>query len=562
MFDNYKLKRKIRIFRRYREIIEVLVKHGFGEVLGRMNVAARLRIGKRQLFKKTSDLASKHYSERIRLALEELGPTFIKLGQVMSTRPFLIPVDLVLELAKLQDEVAPFEYEKVKEIIERELRQPLEQVFKSFDEKPVASASLAQVHRAVLQDGSKVAVKVQRPDVKKIMDVDMEILRDLAGLLERYIPESKRFDPSGQVSELAKVSRRECDFKFEARNMDIFKINFENMEKVRVPDVLWEYTTSKLLIAEFIEGSKISNLPELQRLGIDLQDLSRNGLRVVMKMVFEDKFFHADPHPGNLLVQDDGTLALLDFGMVGYISQSVVDFFTNLLMAAASWDARKIIHVILDFDLVPEDVDQLALETDLTELLYRYHKIPLGQIDMRALITDCMDIFYRHDVRLMSSFMILMKALMTAEEVARMLDPDINMIAEIEPYIRELASKRYKFSTFKDDLISTGSDLRELAITLPFDIKRITQKIRKGEMEVQFHHRGLEDLKDELYQSSKRVSLSLIIAAILVSAALLKRADLGLKILGFPVLSLLGFLLGGALSMWVIINILRSQRSK
>jgi len=248
--------------------------------------------------------------------------------------------------------------------------------------------------------------------------------------------------------------------------------------------------------------------------------------------------------------------------MVGHISQSVVDFFTNILVAASSWDARRIVRVILDFNLVPENVDHLALESDLTELLYRYHKIPLWQIDMRSLLLDCMDIFYNHDVRLMSSFMILMKALITAEEVARMLDPNINMIKEIEPYIRELASKRLKLSALKADLLSSATDLRDLAASLPFDIKRITRKIRKGEMEVQFHHRGLEDLKDEMYQSSKRVSLSLIIASMLVSASLLKTADLGRAILGFPILALIGFLLGGALSIWVLINLLRSQRNK
>ncbi len=527
-----------------------------------MNIAARLRIGKRKLFKQTSDLAEKSYAERIRLAMEELGPTFIKLGQVLSTRPFLIPVELVVELTKLQDEVAPFEFNLVREIVEDELKAPVSEIFESLKEKPVASASLAQVHVGMLKDGRKVAVKVQRARVKEIMEVDMIILRDLAELLERFVPESKRYDPTGQIDELAKVSRRECDFLYEARNMEIFALNYADDPTVKIPDIYWEYTTNKVLVAEYVEGIKISDVEKLKAAGIDLRMVSRRGLRIIIKMIFEDRFFHGDPHPGNVFVRKDGRIILLDFGMVGHLSQSVVDFLTNLLFSASTWDARKILKTVLDFDLVPENYDQLGLESDLTELLYRYHKIPLGQIDMKSLLIDSMDIFYRHQIRLPSTFMLLTKAMITAEEVARELDPEINLIEEVEPYIKNLASERFKFSVFKKDSLGFLSDLRELVTNLPFDLKRITQKIRKGDMEVQFRHRGLDDLTNEMFESSKRISLSLIIAAVLVSASLLRHAELGLKIFGFPVLSLLGFLLGGVLTIWLIINILRSPRNR
>jgi ubiquinone biosynthesis protein len=562
MKKSFSLHHRLEVFRRYRQIIEVLVKYGFGEVLGRLNVTSRLRIGNRRLLgRAATELASKNYAERIRLALEELGPTFIKLGQVLSTRPFLVPVDLVLELSKLQDEVAPFEYNQVEEIIEKELGEKIDRIFKSFHKEPVASASLSQVHVGILKDGRKVAVKVQRPNVKKIMAVDTEVLYDLAGLFERFIPESKRYDPSGQVKELAKVSRRECDFKFEARNMEIFKINFKDDPMVVIPEVIWEFTTSRVLVCEYIDGIKVSSVDKLKEIGVDLSAVSRNGLRVVMKMIFEDRFFHGDPHPGNIFVQEDGKIVLLDFGMVGHLSDSVVEFLTNLLYSAATLDSRKILKTILDFNLIPEKFDSIGLESDLTEMLYRYHKIPLGQIDMRALCFDAMDIFYKHDIRLPSSFMLLLKALITAEELARMLDPKINIIVEIEPYVRRLMSRRMKYSVFKTDLFSTMAELRDFITTLPFDLKRITRKLREGEIEVKFRHIGLEDLTDEMYQSSKRVSLALIIAAVLVSASLLKTADVGLTILGVPVLSVLGFLLAGVLTTWLIINVLRSRKS-
>jgi len=560
-FD-YRFQRKIKVFKRYRRIIEVLVKYGFGEILGRMNVAARLKIGKRKLLQGTADLASKSYAERIRLAMEELGPTFIKLGQVLSTRPFLIPVELVVELSKLQDEVAPFEFEIVREIVEKELEAPISEIFDSLEEKPVASASLSQVHVGILKDGRKVAVKVQRANVKELIDVDMVILRDLAELLERFVPESRRFDPTGQIDELAKVSRRECDFLYEARNMDIFTLNYADDPMVKIPEVYWDYTTKKVLVAEYVEGIKISAIEKLKEAGLDLKVISRRGLRIIMKMIFEDRFFHGDPHPGNVFVMKNGRIILLDFGMVGHLSQSVVDFLTDLLFSASTWDARKILKTVLEFDLVPEDYDQLGLESELTELLYRYHKIPLGQIDMKSLLIDAMDIFYRYQIRLPGAFMLLTKAMITAEEVARELDPEINLIEEVEPYVKGLASKRFQFSVFKKDFMGVLSDLRDLITSLPFDLKRITQKIRKGDMEVQFRHRGLDDLTNEMFESSKRISLALIIAAILVSASLLRHAQLGLKIFGFPVLSLLGYLLGGALTIWLVINILRSPRNR
>jgi len=562
IFKKYRLDRRIRLFRRYREIIEVLIKYGFGEILARMNIAGRLGIGKRRLQEQPGEIIARSFAERIRLALEELGPTFIKLGQVLSTRPFLIPVDLVLELSKLQDEVAPFEFEEVRRIIRKELKADIHDIFLKLDEKPVASASLSQVHAGVLKDGRRVAVKVQRPNVRKVMSQDMEILRDLAGLLERFVPEARRYDPRGQVNELAKVSRRECDFKYEARNMDIFRINFAGVETVKIPEVIWEHTTSRILVCEYIDGIKVSCVDKLRQSGIDPGRISRDGLRVVLKMIFEDRFFHADPHPGNIFITADGRIALLDFGMVGLISESVVSFLMSLLHAIAGWDARRVIKAAADFNLVPETVNHLELETDLTELLYRYQKIPLWQVDMKALSTDAMEVFYRHNIILPGAFMLLLKALITAEEVARMLDPSINMVEEITPFVKKMASPQFRTSALKHELAATASDIRELLTTFPNDVRLITRKMRRGEIEVQFRHRGLEDLTSEIYQSSKRVSLALIIAAILVSASLLNVADLGLNIAGMPVLSLFGFLLGGALTAWLIINILRSARNR
>ncbi|MBD3381263.1 MAG: ubiquinone biosynthesis protein UbiB [candidate division Zixibacteria bacterium] len=560
MFKQYSLKHRLELFKRYRQIVQVLAKYGFGEVLGRLNIAARLKLGRGRLSEKDEKLTKMNYAVRIRLALEELGPTFIKFGQVLSTRPFLIPLDLVIELSKLQDEVPPFEFRKVRNIIETELKASLDSVFETFEHEPVASASLSQVHVATLKDGQRVAVKVQRPNVNKTMKVDMDILRDMARLFEEFVPESRRFDPSGQVDELAKVSRRETDFLNEGRNMEIFQYNFQDSEDIIIPQISWKFTTSRVLTCEYIDGTKISSLDKLKQLGLDNKIVARNGLRAILKMIFIDRFFHGDPHPGNIFVLPKNRIALLDFGMVGQLSESVVEFLIDLISAISDYDARKIIKTLLDFNLVPEDVDRLTLESEITEFIYRYHRIPLWQMDMRALSMDAMDIFYRHNIHLPASFMLLLKAMITAEEVGRMVDPEINLITEAEPFIKSMAKKQMGVRSLRKDAVTALGDLRQLLTTLPFEARRITTKLRQGKIVMQFQHRGLENLTEELYQSSKRLSLALIIAAVLISASLINSTGLGVSLFGLPVLSLLGYLLAGGLAVWLIFNIMRSGR--
>ena len=552
--------RSYRSLKRYREIVGVLVTYGFGELLDRMNITRYLRLGRRRLIRSVEIAEKYSFYQRIRMALEELGPTFVKMGQVMSTRPFLIPIDLVIELTKLQDRVAPMDFETAKEVIESELKSDLSGVFSEIDPQPLASASLSQVHRAVLLDGTEVAVKVQRPGIKRTIDADMEILRDLASLTERYIPESKQYDPSGLVSELARSTRREIDFVNEGRNIDIFRSNFEGHDYLFVPRVFWECTSSRVLTMEFIHGVKISEREELSKLDLDGKIISRNLGKIMFKQVFEDGFFHADPHPGNLFVLDGNVVAPVDYGMVGKLSDTAMDDVSATLVAAVGRDPQALIRVLQNAGVIGEEVDLKLLEQDLTEYLYRYHKVPLAQINMKELTEEFFEVMHRYDLKVQSQFMLLTKALVTFEEVTRVLDPDYDAVSEAAPYVRKLAVRKYRPSALLKDARLILGELRDFATLFPYELRRILMKLRGGELRFDLQHLGLDRLITEMDKSSNRLSMAMIIAALIVGSSLIMRLDVGYEVFGFPLLGIIGFLFAGILGAWLVIAILRSGR--
>jgi ubiquinone biosynthesis protein len=535
------------------------LKYGFDQILGQMKILSRLRIRKKKQ-EKAMGLEKLTYAQRIRMALEELGPTFVKLGQLLSMRPFLIPLDLVLELTKLQDEVAPFPFPQVKKIVEDELGAPLQKRFSSFDTSPIASASLSQVHRAETRDGHKVVLKIQRPAIRETIKADMRILRDIANLLERYVPESKQYDPTGIQRELDKSIHREIDFNNEARNIEVFRENFKEEENVFVPQVFWDLTTSKVLTMEYIDGIKISDLDELEKRGIDKKKLAEIGGKMVFKQIFEDGFFHADPHPGNLFALEGNVIAPVDYGMMGRLSESTMDELADLLVAVVTWYPAGIVKVYQDVEVVGEEVNLRALEADLADFLYKYHRIPLSRLDMKTLIDDAFDIIHQYDIKIQSDLMLFSKAIVTYEEVAKMLDPEYDLVTQMIPYARRLAYRKFKPKALLRDLRVASQDLRDLLAVFPFELKRIFKKLAKGRLTFTFEHRGLDKLILELDRSSNRVSFALIIAAIIVGSSLIMRLETKYTLLGYPLFGILGYIFAGVLGVWLVIAILRSGK--
>jgi ubiquinone biosynthesis protein len=551
--------RRAKSLRRYRQITAILLKYGFGQLLDQMRLFRRLHLRKRSL-REWEHLERLTYAQRIRLALEELGPTFVKLGQVLSMRPFLIPLELVLELTKLQDQVGPFPFSQVKKIVEEELGAPLEAHFSSFDTVPIASASLSQVHKAVTSEGETVVVKVQRPGIKQVIDADMDILKDLVNLLERYVPESKQYDPRGIRDELAKSIRREIDFNNEARNIEVFRQNFSQEKEIFVPRVFWDKTTSKVVTMDFIDGVKISDLKGLRKRGIDKKQLALLGGKMVFKQIFEDGFFHADPHPGNLFALEGNIIAPVDYGMMGRLSDTTMDELADLLIAVVNWYPEGIVKVYQDVEVIGEEVNLRALEADIADFLYKYHKIPLSRVDMKTLINEAFEIIHRHDIRIQSDLMLFSKAIITYEEVAKMLDPDYDLVTQMIPYARKLAYRKFRPRALLRDVLATSADLRELLVRSPFELKRIIKKLGRGHLSFTFQHKGLEKLILELDRSSNRVSFSLIIAAIIVGSSLIMRLETKYTLFGYPLFGILGYMFAGVLGVWLVIAILRSGK--
>ena len=546
-----------RNLRRYRQIIGVLIKYGFSEILGRAGATPRFRL-LRRIFKLEREWTEGSYAARLRLALEELGPTFVKMGQVLSTRPFLIPQELVTELSKLQDEVTPVAFEGIRQTFETNLGRPIEACFSSFEPKPIAAASIAQVHWAVTLEGQRIVVKVQRPGIRRLVETDMDILYHLAGLLERHIPEIRRYDPSGVVAELAKTLRREMDFLNEARNIERFAQNFREDQTIYVPKVYWELTTSQVLTLEYIEGIKISEIDRIETEGLDRREIAQSGGRFVLKQVFEDGFFHADPHPGNLFVLPGNVIAPIDYGMMGHLDRETIRQLSDLLIALTRKDVDRVVRSLMRTGVVAEITDLNELQFDVADFLERYYEVPVGQIDMRTVVNDVFEMARKHRIGVQSNLLLLGKALGTYEEVARALYPDYDFIAEAKPFVRKLMIGRVDPREVGYDLASFLEDLIRLVRTLPRETESIVKKLQQGRLSFELEHRKLDRLVEERDRSSKRLSFSVVIAALIIGSSLVLNMDKGPMIGGYPLLGIFGFAFAGLLSIGLMISILRS----
>lgn len=549
-----------RSLRRYRQIVGILIKYGFAEVVDRMNLKVYLQIGRRIFKKSPASVTRLSAAERIRLALEELGPTFIKLGQLLSTRSFLIPADLVNELTKLQDEVKPLPFEKLQSYLEKEFEEPIETKFAEFQKEAIASASIAQAHRARTRDGHEVVIKIQRPDVARIIATDLAILADLAKLMDRYIPESKQFDPQGIVRELSQNAKRELDFINEGRNVEIFARNFADFSHVSVPKVFWEYTTEKVITTEFIDGIKISEIDRLETAGCDLKFISKIGGQFILKQIFDDGFFHADPHPGNLFVKNGDTIVPVDFGMMGRLDADMMEEISDLLIGTMQKDADLIIRVLINLGSLEEDRDLRTLRSDIAYFIDRYYGVPLSKINMKTILTDVFEVMSKHEMRTPSNLLLLMKTIGTYEDLARKLNPEFEIFSLARPYVRKLMLRRLNLNKMVYEGVKSLRDFYDLLKVGPRELELLLRKIKRGRFAIELQDRGMQNLMLEIDRSSNRIAFSLIIAALIVGSSLILSLKAGPFFLGYPLFGLIGYLFAAILGIWLVIAILRSGR--
>ncbi|MBI1920925.1 MAG: phosphotransferase [Geobacter sp.] len=560
MLQFFQLNRNIRSSRRYLHIARVLFKYGFDQLLEYLNLAHLAARGRKFLRRAAPAVASLSAPERMRMAFEELGPTFVKLGQILSTRPDVIPGEYVREFSKLQDMVPSVPFGEVRAQILKELGGEPERFFSWIDPVSVAAASIAQVHRARLAGGEEVVIKVRRPGVVELVETDIDALMALAMLAERHLPGSDIYDPIGLVKEFARTIRREMDLAREGHTIERFAGNFSGDATMYFPTVYWNATSQGILTLEYIDGIKVSDLAALDRAGLDRQLIARRGADAFLRMVLDHGFFHGDPHPGNVYILPDNVVCLLDYGMVGRVDPQMKELLANVLLAIVRRDADELISVLIYSGEITDNLKVRALRHDLTELLDDYYEIPLKDISVGKLLLEFVEIVTTYQIRFPPDMVLLAKALVAIEGMGRALDPSFDMVAHLRPFMEEAVKERTSPAYLLKELGSSVASYANFTKNLPRELKEILNRINRNKFKIDLEHRGLDRFIREMDKSSNRLSSSLIITALIVGSSLVMQIDKGPKLMGFPILAFLGYTVAGMIGLWLVIAILRSGR--
>ncbi|MBD3393947.1 MAG: hypothetical protein GF418_17565, partial [Chitinivibrionales bacterium] len=478
-------------FGRYGEILSVLARYGFGDVLSSLNLEKYVAFPRRIAgARKARALASRTSRwERIRLALEDLGPSFVKLGQFLAGRRDMLPAHITDELAKLHDSARPFDAADARTIVERELKRPLADIFAEFNDNPLASASIAQVHAATLHGGDKVAVKIQRPNIQHTISTDIDILFHMAALAERYHEYARAFRLRELVEEFERTIHRELDFSAEARHMQTFRRNFADDGRVYIPKVYGDVSTSRVLVAEIVDGVKVTDVDELKKRGIDLKRLAMTGAEITLTQIFKHGFFHGDPHPGNILVRSDSSICLLDCGAVGIIPETMRYHISGILYGVVTRDSERIVRTLVRLSQRPID-DMRSLEYEIAEFIEEYSALPIKDIRVGQVLSRFAAMVVHHNLEIIPGFYLLVRAIVTIESIGRQLDPDFNMIEHIEPHVRRIVYHNPRLKHLPFDAYFAVADLASLLRDLPFDFKDMMRMVKGGGTRIQFEHRG------------------------------------------------------------------------
>ncbi len=520
------IENKYKHLRRYNQIISVLVKYGFEDLAAYMEESKRLRFLKKLIPKATYTHAlSLSKWEKMRLVCEELGPSFVKFGQLLSNRPDLLPGGLIAELEKLQDSVPPVAPEVAVQVVEQELKKPVTELFALFETKPFASASMAQVHKATLKSGEKVVLKIQRPGIKEVLESDIKAMLYMADLFSKRIPSLKSFDPVGLVRNFETSIKQELDFIHESVNIQRFRNNFLEDETdkgyIHSPKVFREYTSPKVLTLEFIDGTKISNLEKIRDRGLDRKIIAKRLAHSYFKQVFNYGFFHADPHPGNLLVLPGNVICYLDYGMMGSILKKDIEQLGSLFISVHSKDVRKIIRSLQQLSDMNSIANYRALETDLNEFVQNYAAQSVHQNEMSTMLLELRDIVIKHKVKTPTQFFLLARSLVSIEGVIRNLDPELDLMKEVRPFLIRTVARHYNPLQFVKRVFNSVYEMGMYMEEFPRDLKNAIRKINQGEIKVDLHHKGVDPLVHTINRVSKQIVTAVIMAALIVGSALL-----------------------------------------
>ncbi|NUN11734.1 AarF/ABC1/UbiB kinase family protein [Candidatus Micrarchaeota archaeon] len=538
-------------FKRLRQIYHVLSKYGFIEVVD------WLQEGKVKKF--VSDLfpqkTKKPLGERIRCALEELGPTFIKFGQILSTRGDLFPPEVIVELEKLQDAVPPFSFDEVKQILQEEFKG--KKVFKKIDEKPLAAASIGQVHKAVLLNGDVVAVKIQRPGIKDLVEEDVQILFDIANFLESNFQEVKYYQPVDFVQQFAFTIRKEMDYLHEMRNAQKFARNFEKEETVRIPKTYPDFTTKRVLVLEFLEGKKIT---DCAKLSIEKRKkIVERGANAVMKQVLQHGFFQADPHAGNLLVLKNDVIGIVDFGMVGYLDESMREQLSDFFVSLITKDTQKLVDYFISNGMTPPDLDEAAFKIDLDELIDQYYGFSLKEMHLAEIVEDVFTVSRKHKIRMQPRLLLLFRLIVTLEGVGRKIYPQFNTIPVAKPYIEKILREKNSPSRLLKKSLNQAHSFSEAVARFPMQVSGLMSRAQKGELEIKVDHHGLDESVFRVDRAINKISLALMTTGLFLGSSILAQLEIPPLVLGLSWLAWVGFLFSGLLGFLLLVSILWSR---
>ncbi len=535
--------------RRYAEIAGVLLTYGFTELVQASGIVKHFGIVKRIIPSRDDrKLSSYTLWEKIRMALDDLGPSFIKLGQMASNRRDMLPAGLVDELEKLQDRVAPFPAEQAIRIIEEDLEGPLESIFTDFELTPIASASIAQVHRARLKTGEIVAIKVRRPKIIDRVEGDLQIMYRLARVLERHVA-FPAFRPQELVEEFDMLIHREMDLHRELLNIKKFAGNFRSDSRIFIPAVYPDYSSSRLLTMEYVDGIKLSQIMNEVVAGVDRKEIAARGAELVLKQIFIDGFFHADPHPGNILVLPGNVICFLDFGMMGNVNPRQQDELNDIMLGMVQRDSRLVTRAVMHYTRPGERVDSRALEAAIFENMQLYMDLPLEDIDFTSALQDLIDLVVQFNISVPANLALMAKALITIEGVGQRLDPEFRTIEQVEKFSHRLLSHKFHPRRMANELYLTAMDYSSLMRNLPDEITGLLRVIRNHELRIELEHTGIEPLRDTMDKIGFRLVFGLVLSALLISSSLMVHAGIEPKWNGIPIIGLIGFVLGGGMGV-------------
>ncbi len=551
------LQRSFRYSRRLQDLVSVLARYGLADLLKLIRLDRSFRRVRRMLHRVHIDVPPETSRwERLRMALEELGPTFIKFGQLLSNRNDILPKELLSELEALQDRVPPFAIDDVRRTIERDLGSPVEELFASFDDVAVASASIAQVHRARLHDGTSVAVKVQRPGLRDLVDTDLDILMGFARLAETYVRGSRLLNPTGFVQEFRERLSEELDFTLEAQNIRRFKSMFSDSRDVRVPDVYRDLCSSRIVTMEYIEGVRMTEVLRSADGRFDKKELARRGANIMLEQIYLHGFFHGDPHPGNLMVLPGNVICFLDFGMMGRLRPRERQALNETVLGLVDMDTVRVTDALLAITHGEPELNRTKLEDAVYDLIDEYSNASLEELDLGSLFQDLVELALSFGLRVPTRLLVMIKATITIEGVGRNLDPEFQPIDLIKKFARRIVLDRVRPERLVKDAATTGLDLIETLRTLPRDAQDLIGKARTGNLSLGFKVEGLDPLMDTLDAISFRLVFGIVLASLMIASALITQAGLPPTWNDLSIIGLGGFMVSGLLGMGFLFSLL------